>query len=311
MSGNVRKLTIECGERSLSRFGSGDAPDLVHQIFHLREIAEEHHVELDVIVYSGLVSPLSGGRPTDRDLESLERLVDCVNPEELPVCVAMNGGLHLDLESGRRLLHQLDPILSLLDQTGQRWGVTNHVCIMHPALFEHARENYPRLGKIASCIQVFYPFRRHDYAESLREYDHVVPLNQHTTPAFLERYREHCRKLIVFLTLGCGTPDFRKCFRHYTEIESEYPSGGKPNSEFDPSPLPSIPCQLSEEYRHCDDGALIDRDDDLIGLIRLGIDKFKVPRNGVLSEERFLKLIRIFTEHAVSETKTVNPSRTY
>jgi hypothetical protein len=291
------KLFIECGDQSLSCFRSDEQPDVIEEITTVRKIAHQHDIHLEVLIYCGVASPLSGGRPTEIKRPRVERIARSLNAKGWPFCLAINGGLNFDPTLKKEVLHSLDPILAMLATTGQACGVRNSVVITHPTLFHYIKEEYPQLKTIASCIQALYPFRRHDYGESFRTYDYVVTLNQHATPMFLQRYREYCRKMILFLTLGCGTADLLKCYRHYSDIESEYLSDDIDTTPVNPTLLTPIPCQLEREYRGCDDGALIARETDLIGLLEMGVNKFKIPRNGILSRSNLLKLLQLYKQH--------------
>lgn len=293
-SDHSKMLLIECGEHSLREFASGDPTDLIGQIRTVRSIADARGVELEILVYSGVSSPLSGGRPDRVSLQRADALARTLNAEGMRFCLAINGGLTLRPVLAREILEQVGLPLEALSRSGQFHGVRNSVVITHPGLLPYIRENFPDLETIASCIQPLYPFVKHDYLRAFQDYDYVVPLNQHATPGFLAQYPAYVDKMLVFLTLGCGIPQFAKCYVHFLEIESTYPTDHAAAERVKPKSLNVIPCQLTEPHRGCDDGALIVREDDLSGLLRMGVWKYKVPRNGLFRRHVFAKLLEMF-----------------
>jgi len=285
------KLLIECGEHSLREFRSRNSPDLIDQIEAARSVATARAIDLEILIYSGVSSPLSGGRPDRVSLQQAAVLARTLNMEGIRFCLAINGGLTLRPLLGQDVLRQIDPMLDIISSSGQTHRLRNSVVITHPGLLPHIRSNYPELETIASCIQPLYPFAEHDYQRAFEDYDFVVPLNQHTTPEFLSQYRNYADRMLVFLTLGCGIPHFAKCYVHYLDIESGYPTHNEASTRVSPKSLEVIPCQLKEPHRGCDDGALITREEDLLGLLHMGIRKFKIPRNGLLRMQVLSKLL--------------------
>jgi hypothetical protein len=290
------KLLIECGEQSLREFLAADDAGLIGRIEAVRDIGVAHKVDLDILIYSGVSSPLSGGRPDRVSLQRAESLARSLNAEGVRFCLAINGGLKLGPVLSEEILRQVDPLLDIIAGAGSENGIRNSVVITHPGLLPYVRASYPELETIASCIQPLYPFAEHDYRTAFERYDYVVPLNQHATPTFLSNYREYVDRMLVFLTLGCGTPHFAKCYAHYLSIESHYPTNEAYAKRVHPRSLNIIPCQLSEPHRDCDYGALSERADDLEALLRMGVRKFKIPRNGLLRTRVLLQLLRMFNQ---------------
>jgi len=289
-----RKLLIECGEHSLREFESTEDTDVIDQIKAVRNIAARHGIDLEMLIYSGVSSPLSGGRPDRVSLQRCEALANSLNSTGLRFCLAINGGLTLGPTLSREILAQVDPLLDVISRSGQTHRVRNSVVIVHPGLFRHIRSYFSELETIASCIQPLYPFADHDYLQAFEDYDYVVPLNQHATPQFLKQYRDYVDQMLIFLTLECGIPHFAKCYAHYVAIESDYRTSESTLTRINPKSLDVVPCQLEERYCGCDDGALIDREDDLAELLRMGVWKFKVPRNGLLRRQVLTKLLQMF-----------------
>lgn len=285
------RLLIECGIDSLAPFSPCQQSRLLERIVCVEDVAASHGVELEVIVYMGMVTRLSGGRPTDLELPDVKLIVQSLNATGRRVNLAINGGLNSGMDLAPKALHNLDYALSMLAESALIYGVRNSVTITHPRLFEYICTEYPDLGTVASCIQALYPFCQYDYGEVFRTYDCVVPLNQHTTPEFLEQYRSYSYKMLVFLTLGCGTPNLAKCFNHYTHIESGYSIGENLSAPQNNKRFAPLPSQLADERFDCDNADLASRERDLERLIRMGVNMFKIPRNGILRKSVFLKLL--------------------
>lgn len=292
-----RHLFIECGPASLSPFRVTEQSGLVDQLMEARRIATHHNIQLRPLIYAGIESPLSGGRRSRMSLSEMSALVATLNGNGYPFNLALNGGLNLDPDLDGAVLHSLDPALDILVRNSRTHGVRNGVTITHPALFNYVRSDFSELSITASCIQALYPFCRHDYGFSFRRYDYVVPLNQHATPEFLLRYRAFREKMVLFLTLGCGTPNLTKCYLHYCDIESSYSEGSaSPPSRATHSQHP-LPSQLSDPRSNCDNSCLLERGDEMTAILRMGVNKFKVPRNGTMSRERYLRLLQLMNQH--------------
>lgn len=285
------RLLIECGIDSLAPFSSSQQSCLEERIICVEGIAASHGIELEVLIYTGMVTRLSGGRPTDFKMRDVESIVHSLNSSGRRMNLAINGGLNSGPDLALKALHDLDYVLSMLTESTLTHGVKNSVIITHPRLFEYISNEYPDLGTVASCIQALYPFCQYDYGKAFRTYDCVVPLNQHTTPEFLEQYSNYSPKMLVFLTLGCGTSNLAKCFDHYTHIESEYLNSENAPAQPNNRRFAPLPSQLADKRFNCDNADLASRERDLACLIRMGVNMFKVPRNGILRESVFLKLL--------------------
>jgi hypothetical protein len=294
---NKKKLFIECGLESLVYFGSTEHHCLLDQISRAKTEADVHNIHLEILIYSGIVSPLSGGRVMNNSLSEIEKIIEYLNSNGVSFNLALNGGLRYDLNLEMGIFASLDPVLNMLVRSSQVHGIRNMVTITHPALFDYIKQNFFELDTIASCIQALYPYSQHDYGESFEKYDYVVPLNQHTTPKFLEQYKNHSNKMILFFTLGCGTSNLEKCYLHYCEIESEYALSNEKTTLVNPDLLNPMPSQLPKKCYNCESGDLLSREQDLIGMISMGANKFKIPRNGILKRGNFLKLAYLFNEY--------------
>ena len=299
-----KKLIIECGPDSLAPFKLTANSSLLDQISSAKRHADSHNIDLEITIYSSIMSQLSGGREKvssgkvmNKSLFEMEKIIDSLNSNGILFNLTLNGGLRFDLDLDARILHELDPALSLLVNIGRAHGAKNFVTITHPRLFDFIKQEYSELGTIASCIQTLYPFYRYDYSETFKKYDYVVPLNQHATPRFLAEYKNYYHKMILFLTLGCGTSNLKKCYLHYFEIESEYILNNETTKPLSTKLLNPIQNQLTENDYDCDNGDLLSRENDLIGMILMRVNKFKIPRNGVLKKSSFLKLINFINKY--------------
>lgn len=291
-----KRLVLECGSRSLDGLGAGDAP-LVERIHRLqREAEREERIDLEVIVYEGSSGSHRGVRPVSPANEALPALIGTLNAAGIPFIFAMNGGLlHpeavLPDESEVR-------VLDSLASRGLGSGLKNKVVITRHALLPWLRRTYPSLEVVASCVQQISPRESRPYAAKLQDYDYVVPLNQHTTYDFLKDLREHAGRLIVFLKLTCGMVDTRYCYSDYLSMEKvPWETIVRQLTTLPPGLL--IPSGLTADDSGCNNprSALITREHDLAGLIRMGVCIFKVSRAQQLLPEDYRTLTRSIREH--------------
>jgi hypothetical protein len=304
---NSKKLVIECGPESLSHFGSTPESSLQDQIKNIQQIADVYQLDLKIMIYSGVLTPLSGGRnklsnhkAMNKPLLETERLIGDLNSQGIPFNLVLNGGLRFDLDIEPQILRGLDFALGMLVDIGNSHGIKNYATITHPRLFDYIRKDFYALGTIASCIQALFPYCPFDYRESFERYDYVVPLNQHVNPDFMKKYEKFADKMILFLTLGCGTSNLYKCYMHYIEIESEYTFDNEKIIPVTSKRFSPIPSKLNDSGFNCDNGALLNREDDLVEMISMHVNKFKIPRNGVFRKNSFSKLAELIHAHAPS-----------
>jgi hypothetical protein len=287
---------MECGSHSLDCLGEKDAP-LVERIHRLKHEAErDEGIDLEVIVYEGSSSLHRGVRPVSPANEAMPDLIGKLNSAGIPFIFAMNGGLlhpeaTLPDESELR-------VLDFLSSSGCKTGLKNKVVITRHALHSYLRRTYPDLEIVASCIQQLSPRECGPYIDKFRDYDFVVPLNQHTTFDFLKSLQEHAGRLIVFLKLTCGMVDTRYCYSDYLSMEKIPWEIIVPQLNTIPSDR-LIPSGLAPTDSGCNNprAALITREHDLSGLIRMGVHTFKVSRAQQLLPEDYRLLIQLLREH--------------
>jgi hypothetical protein len=291
-----KKLVLECGVNSLDYLGERDTPLRVRIEQLQKEAGRDAGIDLQIVPYAGSGGAHRGGRLVRSDNEALPGLITILNSAGIPFIYAMNGGLLFDEtvlpdESEAR-------VLDVLAACGNRFGLKNKVVITRGALLRYLRRTYPVLEVVASCIQQTSPRECGPYDVKLREYDYVVPLNQHTTYDCLKGLGADADRLIVFLMLTCGAVDTRCCYGDYLAHERISPDvilQQLATAVF--SGL--IPSRLSPEDSGCNwpGAALNTRLPDLTALIRMGVNKFKVTRAQHLLPNDYQQLIELIQEH--------------
>jgi hypothetical protein len=291
-----KKLLLECGANSLDYLGDRDIP-LVARIDRLKsEAGRDAGIDLEFIPYAGSSGAHRGGRFIREDNAALPGLIAMLNDAGIPFMYAMNGGLLFDEtvlpdESEAR-------VLDSMAASGANSGLKNKVVITRGALLPYLRRTYPDLEVAASCIQQTSPRESGEYETKLRKYDYVVPLNQHTTYDSLKILEKNADRLIVFLMLACGAVDTRCCYGDYLAHERVAPdiilqqlaTGSFGNL---------TPTRLSPRDSGCNwpGAALNTRHHDLVGLIRMGVNKFKVTRAQHILPDDYRQLIDLVREH--------------
>jgi len=293
------------------------------------------NVLLKPIPYESFASWLCGGREAVLTIDKLKQIINVYNRKGISFMVPFNGGLVLPeretidvIRNSRRYNFERE-VLELLAENTARYDVENQVTVLRDDLLDNIRRHFSNLITVASCIK-FVGGRegkfkgQGEYDEAFEKYDLVCPLNQHTNYDFLEQYIQNAHQIIAFLQLGCDHPNLHHCYEHYfamemigdrkavTKEELEAHPGYIPADEFTSiqSGLslmnPEDQCidddlPLINPEDQCIDGELSSREWDLKELIRIGVNKFKVPRRtmfamntieGVLIE----KLIMLFSK---------------
>jgi hypothetical protein len=142
------------------------------------------------------------------------------------------------------------------------------------------------------------------YSQLYSSYDMVVPLPQLTIPAFFGALsvpeKEIARKTILFMSLGCGSPQIGRCLEHY--------EGKRDCVRLH---LPIIPQSLlvkpedrqaRPEQLDCSQASapltLMNRFGDLRALWSMGINQFKIPaRTRSLETESVFGFLCSFIAH--------------
>jgi hypothetical protein len=291
-----KSLMLECGAHSLDYLGEKDTPLPVRIEQLQKEAGRDAGIDLQIVPYAGSSGTHRGGRFIRSDNGELPGMITTLNSVGIPFMYAMNGGLLCDEsvlpdESEAR-------VLDVLATCGDRFGLKNKVVITRGALLPYLRRTYPVLEVVASCIQQTSPRESGPYEVKLREYDYVVPLNQHTTYDCLQGLGANAGRLIVFLMLTCGAADTRCCYGDYLAHERISPdiilqqlATGSFNA--------LTPSRLSPEDSGCNwpGAALNTRLHDLTALIRMGVNKFKVTRAQHIPPKEFRQLIELIQEH--------------
>jgi hypothetical protein len=291
-----KSLMLECGAHSLDYLGERDAP-LPARIEQLqKEAGRDAGIDLQIVPYAGSSGAHRGGRFIRSDNGELPELITMLNSAGIPFMYALNGGLLFDEtvlpdESETR-------VLDAMATCGNKFELKNKVVITRGALLPYLRRTYPVLEAVASCIQQTSPRECGPYNVKLREYDYVVPLNQHTTYDSLRGLERDAGRLIVFLMLTCGAVDTRCCYGDYLAHERISPEVIL--RQMAKGPFGGLtPTRLSPEDSGCNwpGAALNTRLPDLTALIRMGVNKFKVTRAQHLLPDDYRQLIELIKEH--------------
>jgi hypothetical protein len=291
-----KSLVLECGINSLDYLGEKDTPLLVRIEQLQREAGRDAGIALQIILYAGSSGVHRGGRLVRSDNEALPGLIEMLNSAGTPFVYVLNGGLLLD----ETMLpdESESMVLNTLATSGNRFNLKNKVVITRGALLPYLRRTYPVLEVVASCIQQTSPRECGPYDVKLKEYDYVVPLNQHTTYASLQGLEHDADRLIVFLMLTCGAVDTRCCFGDY--LAHEHISPDIIQQQLGAGSFGCLmPSRLSPEDSGCNwpGAALISRRHDLAGLIRMGVNKFKVTRAQYLMPDDFQHLLSMISDY--------------
>jgi hypothetical protein len=290
-----RHVLIECGLHSLDPL-EPDASSLVDRVAKVKRRArQEAGVDLEIVPYAGSSGAHVGGRHVKEDNATLPEIVAELSSNGIAFVFVMNGGL---LFADDVLPDPSEEkVLEAMARAGGSSGVPNKVGITRSALLPYLRRTYPGLDVIASCIQQTSPKEAAPYAVKLAAYDYVVALNQHTTVAYLSGLGVDLSRLIVFLKLQCGSPDTRCCYGDYLAHENLPPETILTELNC-PSFAGLVGNRLPPESSGCNEhrATLLARRHDLEGLIRLGVDKFKVTRAQALQSGELGLLVELVRE---------------
>jgi len=241
------------------------------------------------VPYDGDPGLLQGGRSNPPSLENLLDTIEAFNRRRVPFAVAMNGGRSLPKDFDFNVFRNPGLgyeylLLDRLANNSARYGVQNRVILTRRELLPIIAEYFPGVETVCSAVTFMGGPKGEfkgvaEYDDAFRNFDYVSPPNQHATPEFLGRFREHVRKMVLLIGANCGSRNFRKC--HWHHAQEEHQPLAIPGRDFE-----FIPSQLPKELTGCiaDGGASLPsalefRRDDLKALIEMGVDQFKLPRN--------------------------------
>jgi hypothetical protein len=261
---------------------------MTEEVRRLRAVGLPYGVDLEFVPYDGMHSTYEGGRPSRHSSPlTLQLEIDIFNSHGISYMYAMNGGLSLPRDVMPSEAE--NSVLAQLHENTVRFNVRNKVTITNGELLPLLRERFPRLEVIASCIQNLEPRDVASYAERFRQYDYVVPLNQHTNAQYLASYKDSVDKMILFLKLRCPNPNLRECHDHYYTMETKLSdvnehrrAAGKPWS------VPGI-CA-----NHANDASLYARQRDLANLLQMGVTCFKIPRDHPIDSYELEGLVLLY-----------------
>lgn len=176
-------------------------------------------------------------------------------------------------------------ILSLLQDNNKRFDLENGVIVTNARFFEMIKEHFPGVRTIASCIQALNS-ENSEYGPRFEEYDLVTILNQHSCREYLAKYRGSADRMIVQLKSGCGRGDLYECYLHYCELEKNMSTSSVIGAQvLEREGFHVIPSQFGDLGCYSPEAVLLRRERDLLDLLEMGVRKFKVQRNFLLSKE--------------------------
>ncbi len=275
--------------------------------------------DLDVITYFGLLSRHGGGRLTGVDYKTLASWFDLLNRKGIPVGIALNGGL--TFASDEKLDYEELKTLTRLDDNAQYFEVDNLVVVTKDYLRREIRKRFHHLKIVSSCIQHLDPVNNGEietYDRLFRDYDFVVPLNQHTTYDFLQRFSQHAEKMLALLNLACPKADTFRCYNDYVGVELELAEEVEDRSHIagervviESPDYDGVPSMLPDESLKCfEDGKLIQRPNDVIRLLQMGVRHFKIPRRIKLEPHEFTTFLSCLRYCSETDQQLLNPDQT-
>lgn len=308
------RITIEVGLRDANGCFEGmrHFPAVLEKMTQIRRQFEDK-ADLDLVPFERpMGAALKGGRYYS-GLSSFNFASCCehFNENGYSFMAPLNGGLvttapyaPIDLES--KIFDTDRAALSVLAENSSKFGVINYVTVARDDVRDFIRKKFPELKIIASCAKfvgghagVFKG--EGEYDDAFEGYDYVTPVNQHSTPEFLDRRRGHVKKMVLLLLTGCNCVLSRDCFEHYVKAQSPLFNGlfnrsKKFSGDFarvaDPYFLAKSECAGSLW------GSLLtSRIVDLMRFVDFGVDRFKIPSGiGVdtLDPDNIARLVTVF-----------------
>lgn len=312
------RITIEVGLRdanggNCSFEGVRHFPVVLDRMTQIRRQFEDK-ADLDLVPFERpMGAALKGGRYyPGLGLRSFGMCCERFNRDGYSFMAPLNGGLvttapyaPIDLES--KIFDTDRAALSVLAENSSKFGVTNYVTVTRDDVRDFIRKKFPGLKIIASCAKfvgghadVFKGKREYD--DAFEGYDYVTPVNQHSTPEFLDRWRGHVKKIVLLLLTECNGELSRDCFEHYVRSQSVLFNGLYNRSKEFSGDFVKVtdPCFLAKTK--CAGslwGSLLtSRIVDLMRLVDFGVDRFKIPSGiGVdtLDPENIARLVMVFS----------------
>lgn len=319
------ELTVE--------FGLKDACGNFEGVRHLPTVMErmvqikrrfENQVDLDLVPFERpMGAALKGGRHyAGLDSWNFAECCEHFNGNGYSFMTPLNGGLvttapyaPIDLEN--KVFDTDREALSVLAENSSRFGVTNYVTVARDDVRDFIREHFSNLGIIASCAKfvgghagVFKG--NQEYDDAFEGYDYVTPVNQHSTPEFLDQWRGHVKKMVLLLLTECNGALSRDCFEHYVRSQSALFNGLYNRSKEFSGDFVSVadPCFLAkaECTRSLWGSLLTSRMVDLMRLVDFGADRFKIPSGvGVdtLDPDNIARLVAVFLARSPQKENVV------
>ena len=321
-------MMIECGPKLVGTLFPGrNVKSLI------AETRQKHNLELRVLLYTReekLAHTNFNVSGLYVDTDNVEKFYQSLNAHGHPFNLAINGSP----DFSKHVPFDLAELkyLERIQASGNTAGLRNAVTVADNALVPTLRDHFPGLDVIASCISVaFEPnlvaFRNSHgveyndpqflikyYNHLYSIYDMVVPITQLSTPAFLSSLnvpKEDLSKMtILFINLGCGSPQLGRCIEHYKGIKDQV----RPNMPVIPDEFMAKPEDAYEyqEESNCsksfDSLELMNRFADLRALWKMGIHQFKIPTRSSDPDDVLNFLLSFVTQYKETNTFPKGPS---
>jgi len=324
------ELTIEFGLRdACGKFeGLRHFPAVLEKMTQIRKQFESE-VDLRLIPFERpLEALLRGGRDAGLSSWNIEGYCRHFNHNGYSFMVPLNGGLtttpaYVPINFDGRIFDADREVLSTLAKNSSESGIPNYVTVTRDDVRNYIRERFPELKIVASCVKFVGGHKEvfkgeKEYDDAFEGYDYVVPLSQHSTPDFLGRYRSHVKKMVLLALTECNGPVSRECFNHYVRSQCAFFNfRHNPSREFSGDfsciNVPSFPEIGSGCAPNLSRSLLGARVIDLMDLVKLGVDKFKIPagiRVDTLDVHNIARLVDIFLKNRAEAPAVVESDRT-
>jgi hypothetical protein len=285
-----KKLTLEYSIEDIVDFHQSPASAIDKTLRAHEDIQERFpEVEISLLPFARIKSVFTGGRCPKFSQERFLGIAQELNRVKISCMMVLNGGLLLPKDITLNWKDpQMENIKEALDTLANS-EVDNAVTLYHDALLDVVDKRYPDLKKTASCIRFVGgkkgEFQTESKNDEYDEYDrtfadkrfsNVVPLNQHTTYEFLQRFKGEAARIMAFLKLHCSGANLYNCYMHYCYTEREQ-FGVNRDGIVDQQEFVSIKSQIKESLvSPCIGGYLSSRGHDLKDLINMGVNKYKL-----------------------------------
>lgn len=232
-------------------------------------------------VYGGVKSPWSGGRPSqiaEINIDSVTKIIEEHNKKNISCCFTFSNYRickdDLNDKQGNLLLKIAGEI-----------SENNYAIVSSDILYEHIKENYPKIKIISSILKPVYEHKKYDetpeyYNNLCKKYDKVVVRPEfYSDKIFMKKLKDK-NKIEIMPNLGClkNCPLSQTHYDMIADIDAGKETKYKRFCHIDMNKIESIYRSTSISAKDIDE------------LIKLGFSNFKLQGRGVSNSE-LMKLI--------------------